>query len=123
MARILVVEDHREVRDVLREMLEDEGYEVLEAPNGKEAMRLYRTEGADLIITDILMPEKDGLEIITEVRRDFPDVKIIAISAGGRVLESGDVLSTAKMFGAQRTFTIPFDVKEVLDAVRELLGE
>ncbi len=110
-----------DIREMLRNMLEFNGYEVDDAPDGKAAIRLYRREPADLIITDIIMPDKEGLETIFELRRDFPDLKIIAISGGGYV-EADDYLHLAKSFGAKRTFTKPFKLKEMLKAVEELLG-
>jgi CheY-like chemotaxis protein len=121
MNRILVIDDNEQVRSVIREMLELAGYLVVDAPNGEVAARVIRQEPADLVITDIFMPEKEGLETIRELRRDFPDVKIIAISGGGR---SGDFayLPAAKKFGAHRTFVKPFEMKEMLEAVKELLA-
>ena len=85
MKRILVVDDEDEIRMMLRQILEMEGYEVSDAANGRMAVNLFRNDPTDLIITDIIMPEKDGIETITELRRDYPDVKIIAITGGGRI--------------------------------------
>ena len=113
MSTILVMDDDEQVRAMLRQALEREGYEVLDAPDGKEGMRLFREQEADLIITDLIMPEKEGLETIMELRRDFREVKIIAISGGGRV--APDVyLSLAKNLGAHVTLTKPFDLEELL---------
>jgi DNA-binding response OmpR family regulator len=120
MSTILVMDDDEQVRAMLRQALEREGYEVLDAPDGKEGMRLFREQGADLIITDLIMPEKEGLETIMELRRDFPDVKIIAISGGGRV-SADEYLDQAYKFGARVILTKPFALEELLDAVRELL--
>ena len=107
MARILIIDDEVQILNMLRQMLEGEGYEVIDAPNGKEGIRRYRENPADLIITDILMPEKEGIETIQELKRDFPDIKIIAMSGGGR-LDPKQYLSMAKSFGAQYTFTKDF---------------
>ena len=85
MALILIIDDDDQIRRVLRKTLERDGYDVADAPNGKEGIRLYRENPADLVITDIIMPEKEGIETIRELRRDFPEVKIIAISGGGRI--------------------------------------
>ena len=85
MARILVIDDDDQILRTLHQVLEMEGHEVVDASNGKEGIKLFRENGADLIITDIVMPEKEGLETIMELRRDFPDIKVIAISGGGRV--------------------------------------
>jgi len=120
MASILVIDDDEQILRTLHQVLEIEGHEVVDASNGKEGIRLFKENGADLIITDIVMPEKEGLETITELRRDFPDVKIIAISGGGRV-DPESYLKLAKGFGALRTLTKPFEREELLEAVRELL--
>ena len=118
--RILVIEDDPQMRTMLRQMLEAKGCDVVEASDGNEGIKLYRGNPADLIITDLIMPEKEGIETIIELRRDFPDVKIIAISGGGR-LDPGQYLSMAKSFGAQYTFAKPVEREELLKAVRELL--
>ena len=120
MARILVIDDDDQILRTLHQVLEMEGHEVVDASNGKEGMRLFREQGAGLIITDIVMPEKEGLETIMELRRDFPDIKIIAISGGGRV-DPESYLTLAKGFGALRTLAKPFEREELLVAVRELL--
>ncbi|MEA1946586.1 MAG: response regulator [Thermodesulfobacteriota bacterium] len=121
MAIILIIDDNNQFRAMLREMLERTGYKVVEASDGKEGIKLYREKATDLIITDLIMPEKEGIETIMELRRDFPDVKIIAISGGGR-LDPGQYLSMAQKLGAQRTFAKPVARAELLKAVRELLG-
>jgi DNA-binding response OmpR family regulator len=122
MARILVIDDDEQVLDMLYESLTREGYDVLRASNGEQGMRLYREEPVDLIITDLIMPEKEGIETIIELRQDFPDVKIIAISGGGRT-GTKDYLHMAKIFGVQRTFTKPVAREQLLDAIRELIKE
>ncbi len=119
MTRILVVDDDVEMRQMLRLMLEREGYMVVEAKDGNEAIESYRNKPADLIIMDIIMPEKEGIETIMELRRDFPDVKIIAISGGGSV-PPGKYVRMAEQLGAQRSFTKPFDRRELFKAIREL---
>lgn len=122
MKSILVIDDNIYVRSLLREMLELANYDVTEAPNGEVGARLFRQAPVDLVITDIFMPEKEGLETIRELRRDFPEVKIIAISGGG---SRGDLafLPTAKKLGAHYTFAKPFEMDEMLAAVHELLDE
>lgn len=102
-------------------MLERPGYKVLEAPNGKEGIKLFREYPVDLIITDLLMPEKDGIEVIMELKRDFPDVNIIAISGGGHV-GAEDYLHMAEKLGVQYTLAKPFDREALLKAVRDLMG-
>lgn len=122
MTRILVIDDEESIREMLRAMLEREGYDVLDASNGAEGIKLCVNDPADLLITDIIMPEKDGMETIVEFRREFPDTKIIAISGGDRV-EPGAYLEMAKKLGAADTFTKPFEREEILAAVRNLVGE
>ena len=120
MARIIIIDDDVQILNMLRQMLEREGYDVAEASNGKQGIRLYREEPVGLIITDIIMPEKEGIETISELKRDYPDVKIIAISGGGRI-DPEVYLDMAKKLGAQRTFTKPVERKQLLNAVRDLL--
>jgi CheY-like chemotaxis protein len=122
MASILVVEDDPQVRAMLRLTLERLGHEVDEAPNGAVACEKFREHPFDLTITDIVMPKKEGIGTIIELRRERPDAKIIAISGGAR--GGPDIyLDTAEKFGAARTFTKPVDPKKLLKAVEELLGE
>ena len=118
MARILI-EDDADSRIALRRILERAGHTVLEATDGQEGIERYRTTPTELVITDILMPEREGLETIMALRREFPDVKIIAVSGGIGPL---DFLHVAARFGAQRTFAKPFDYRELLDAVQELVS-
>jgi YesN/AraC family two-component response regulator len=120
-ARILIIDDEEQIREMLAQMLTREGYEVVNANNGKEGMKVCREQKVDLIITDIIMPEKDGIEMILELRHDFPHLKVIAISGGGRLGPDG-YLEMAQKLGASRTFFKPFNRKEILDAVQELLA-
>jgi len=120
MHRILVIDDDHQLRAMLKQFLERNGYEVLDAPNGAEGIRTFGKHGADLIITDLIMPEKEGIEIIMELSHSFPDVKIIAISGGGRVRPDG-YLKMAKELGAARTFTKPLDREKLIEAVQDLL--
>lgn len=122
MKHILVIDDHTALRQMLRRILEREGYEVVEAGDGKEGVELYRQVPADLIITDVVMPEKDGVEIIRELKRDFPDVRVIAISGGSRTLGAQYCLCAMKALGALYVLTKPFGRKELLEAVRGILG-
>jgi len=120
MARILVVDDEAPVRKVLRTMLERAGYDVEDAPNGSIALEVLRDDPADVVITDIVMPEKEGIEIIQEMRADYPDIKIIAISGGGQIGPES-YLEMARLLGAHRTLSKPVDGDVLLGAVRELL--
>ena len=105
MARILIIDDDTRILDTYCSMLEHGGYEVVVATNGNEGIRTFKEELPDLVITDIFMPEKEGLETIRELKQDFPDVKIIAISGGGvgRNAAPEHYLKLAKRFGAMCT--------------------
>jgi len=120
MPRILVIDDEADLRAILRQILERAGYEVVLASNGKEGIRHFSEMPADLVITDIVMPEKEGIETIMDLKRNFSGVKIIAVSGGGSVGPE-KYLSLARALGASRTFDKPFSMKELLRAVRELL--
>ena len=118
MARILVIDDEYTVRGVLRRLLERAGHEVAEASDGNEGIDLCRQAPPSLVITDIIMPGKEGIETIRELHRDFPQIKIIAISGSGY-----RYLGCAEEFGALRTFSKPLDGEKLQKAVKELLEE
>ena len=120
MARILLVDDDEQFRNMLSETLREAGYEVVEAHEGAEGLRFYHEHGSDLIITDLIMPEKEGLEIIQEIRRHDPETKIIAMSGGGRH-GPYDYLKIAKTFGARQVLAKPFSRQEILTAVEQVL--
>ena len=120
MAYILVIDDDDQIRALLQQVLERAGHKVVSAADGNQGIKLFRAQAADLIITDIIMPEKEGLETIMELRRDFPEVRIIAISGGGR-MKPDEYLHLAERCGAHRTLTKPFWREELLAAVRECL--
>ncbi|MGD2098831.1 MAG: response regulator [Desulfobacterales bacterium] len=120
MERILIIDDETQIRSMLRLMLERVGYEVVEAADGMEGIRQYRDNPADLIITDLIMPNKDGIGMIIELKKEFPQVKIIAMSGGGVNRPEG-YLDGAKKLGATRTLTKPIDRDEMLNAVKETL--
>ncbi len=120
MACILVVDDDTQIREMLRQMLEMEEYEVLEAANGKEAINLLDDHRVDLVITDLIMPEKEGIETIRDMRKRFPDIRIIAMSGGG-VIGPESYLKIAKSLGATKTFVKPIERRVLLDGIREVL--
>jgi DNA-binding NtrC family response regulator len=122
VARILIIDDEDQPRRMLQQVLMRAGYEVVEARDGNEGLQCFREAPTDVIITDILMPEKEGLETIIDLRRAFPTVKIIAISGGGRT-GNLNFLDIAKRLGAQRTLQKPFDLQDMLGAVSDLLQE
>jgi len=121
MQKILVIDDDAQVLATLRKMLEREGYTVITASDGTEGVRCYRENSIDLIITDLIMPGKEGVETITELCREFPKARIIAISGGWRN-DPKRYLEMAENLGAQYAFTKPVDRKELLSAVRTLLS-
>ena len=121
MAEILVVDDDSQVREVLKILLSMAGHEVYEASTAKKAIESYKQHPVDIIITDILMPDKDGLELIQEVRRLNPGAKIIAMSGGGQI-GSQEYLSWAKKFGAKHHLSKPIPRKELLEVVEAVLN-
>jgi CheY-like chemotaxis protein len=121
MARILVIDDDPWIRTMVRHLLEYSGHRVTEAQDGLKGTELMRRQSADLIITDISMPGQDGWETIVAIRKDFPDVKIIAIS-GGPVNETRFNLALAEQLGAQRIFSKPVESERLLTAISQLLG-
>jgi DNA-binding response OmpR family regulator len=121
MARILIIDDDDQVRKMLRLTLNAAGFDVVEAQDGKVAMKFFNQDPlVDLVITDLIMPEKEGIEMIIELRKDFPKVPIIAISGGGRI-DPNDYLVLAKKLGAQITLEKPFSRKDIIEAVNELI--
>ena len=118
MGRILIMEDDESIRLALRKTLLRAGHEVCEAANGAEGAVLYRKDPPDLIITDILMPDKDGVEALLDLRHTLPDVKIIVISGNAQ-----EFLPIAQDLGAHKTFAKPFQQAEILEAVADLLEE
>jgi CheY-like chemotaxis protein len=119
MANILLVEDDSELRRALRLNLEGLGHRVVEAGDGREAMVILRSVGADVVVTDIVMPEKEGLETIVELRRQWPELPIVAMSGGGRVAPGLSLLA-AQHLGARRVLAKPFPVAELDRAITEL---
>jgi YesN/AraC family two-component response regulator len=122
MKRILIIDDDFHVGDMLERLLRKAGYDSQLAENGVEAMKMHRENPMDLVITDIIMPEKEGIEIISEFKRDYPTVKLIAISGGGRI-GPANYLKMAKLLGAERTFAKPVDTSQLLSAIEELLAQ
>ncbi len=120
-SRILIIEDDAEVRELLGTLLSRDGHEISSAADGIEGIHAFRTDPADLIITDLVMPGKEGLETIVDLRREFPDLKIIAISGGG-LDGQNNYLNAARLCGATLTFRKPFKNQELLDAVNGLLN-
>ncbi len=118
--KILVIDDEAVIRETITEMLQRAGYEVWAAADGGEDIELFREKDVDLVITDIIMPEVEGIETIRTLLQDQPDIKIIAISGGGRI-SNDDLLQMAGHFGAKLTLKKPFEREELLTAVRTVL--
>jgi DNA-binding NtrC family response regulator len=120
MAHILVIDDEASIRTILRRMLEAEGHTIVEAADGDEGLGHFRAEPPDLVITDIFMPNREGLETIMAMRRTEHPVPIIAISGGGA---SGEMtsLALANRMGAVSTLQKPFDRETLLKCVRKAL--
>lgn len=121
MALILIIDDDAALRATVRKILERAGHEVRDAGDGDRGLRIFREEGADLVITDIIMPEKEGIETIQELREADPDLPILAISGGGRA-DPSEPLTDARLLGADETLAKPFDVDELRKTVEHLLG-
>lgn len=121
MSSILVVDDDAQVLDVMSEMLRLEGHSVTVAENGRRAVEKIQHDSFDLVITDLIMPEKEGLETIADIRKYCGDMPIIAISGGGRV-GPADYLETARFIGANMTLAKPFGRQELIKAVSKLLA-
>jgi DNA-binding response OmpR family regulator len=118
--RILVIDDNEDVRTVIQLSLQAEGFEVSVAENGSRAAKVLRACRADVVITDILMPEQDGVETIAQLRAEFPHVKIIAMSGAYPAIGTGfDYLSVPRELGAQ-ILRKPFDMQELVTMVRAL---
>ena len=122
MPRILLVDDDDSFRKMLRLSLVRLGHEVVEARDGKEAVRLVREGPPDVMVTDLVMPEKEGLETIDEVRRQYPGLKIIAMSGGGRV-NASDYLKIARAMGADQVLAKPFSIDEIAASLSSVLGK
>lgn len=116
--KILIIDDEPGIRNLFRLWLEKEGFEVFEAENGREGMRLQRKMSMDLIICDLIMPVQEGIETITQLKNDFPDLGIIAISGGGK-MGPDPYLSAAQYLGAWRVFPKPINMELLIDAIKE----
>lgn len=121
MALVLIVDDDPTVLRMLTQVMQRDGHTVMQAEDGEVAMRLFRRQPADIIITDLLMPNKEGLELIAEAREIAPAVGIIAYSGGGKI-QPENYLEFATGMGADRVFTKPVPITDLSVAVKELLA-
>ncbi|MDH5527211.1 MAG: response regulator [Nitrospirota bacterium] len=121
MARILIIDDEELARYAVRKILTGAGHDVTEAENGSNGLELQRKTPFDLVITDIVMPEKEGIETIMDLKKEFPDTPIVAISGGGR-LGPTDYLNMSSQLGARQTLAKPFSRDDLLSAVDTCLA-
>jgi two-component system chemotaxis response regulator CheY len=122
MARILFIDDNQQIQNFLPVVLEERGHQVVSAANGKQGLAILRQQPIDLILTDVLMPEMDGLEVLQAVRREFAHVPVIAISGGSNRLEGRDALQLARLLGAKATLSKPFQIADLLTIIRCVLS-
>ncbi|MBO8130276.1 MAG: response regulator [Candidatus Marinimicrobia bacterium] len=123
MSKILIVDDEPGIRRILRKTLEDEGYTVFEAADGRECITQQRKHRPKLVIIDILMPIKDGFETIKELKKEFPETIIFAMSGATYEGSTEKLLEVGRKLGARRTFQKPLDMEEILNAVKEWLDK
>jgi CheY-like chemotaxis protein len=121
MAGILLVEDDPALREILRDALEKRKYTVIPAADGREAIAKFRPSVVDLVVTDLLMPEEDGLMVIMKIKEIKPSTKVIAISGGGKA-GPGSYLLMAGKLGADHVFSKPFLPSELIQKVKEIIG-
>lgn len=119
---ILIIDDDESLRNSLRRTLRREGYTVMEAAEGGEGIKVLKDQPVDVVLVDLFMPGKEGLETITELRRSHPGIKIIAMSGGGTSGQT-DVLKAAKLMGAWWTLAKPFTREQLLEAVEMKLAQ
>ena len=119
MARILVIDDEPQIRDWITRILQRATHEVLQAGDGEEGLKMFRTFQPVLVITDLVMPDREGIETIRAMRREAPDIRIIAMSGGGSM--PGTYLRMASQLGADATLAKPFRMRELLRTIDRLL--
>ena len=120
LRRVLVADDSADLREAAKLLLEHAGYEVELVENGAQALEAQRSHAADVLITDIFMPQSNGLETIEAFRREFPQTKIIAISGGRARLGAEPYLDAAGLAGADATLLKPFDLRALLHTLSDL---
>jgi DNA-binding response OmpR family regulator len=121
MPRILIVEDDDELAGFLSEKLQERGYEIVTAPDGVQALKTLETQSFDLVLTDIVLPEKEGVQTIREIKQINPNLPIVAMSGGG-IGSSNLYLDLARFAGASRTIPKPFTIGELLAVIEDVLG-
>ena len=121
MAKILVVDDEEAVVGFMTEILSRDNHVVVSAGTGKEGFEKYLNEDFDLVITDLVMPEQSGIDMIIEMQKITPNIKVIAISGGGGIKGRFDYLPIAKLIGAQKIVKKPFHISEIKEAISSVL--
>ena len=122
MAKVLIIDDDQALLRAMRKILERWHHEVVEARDGDEGVRLFRADSFDLVVTDLIMPGKEGIETIIELREEFPDVRILAVSGGFSMDKTGP-LHDAEALGADASLPKPFSIQDFVEAVTRLLEE
>ena len=123
MAKILIVDDEQNIRNIIRETLKKEKHEVFEASSGLDASTILESNNIELMITDLVMPGKTGLDLIMEVKERNPELSIIAISGGGGINGRFDYLPIAQLIGANNIIKKPFSISDIKQTVAELLAQ
>lgn len=121
MARILVIDDQEPIRRVVRRALEQDGHEVYDASDGELGMEILESQSFEVVITDIFMPGQDGIVTLRQIRKRFPDVKVVVIS-GGDSTGMMDLRQDAELLGAVKSLQKPFNARELMDVVQSVLG-
>ncbi|MEE4167167.1 MAG: response regulator [Desulfocapsaceae bacterium] len=116
--KILIIDDDAQIRDILRIWFEQEGFNVVEAANGREGVKIQRSSPADMLVCDLIMPDQEGIETIAGFKKEFPRVGIIAISGGGKI-GPDSYLEIAVQLGAWKAFKKPLDIPLLVEAIRE----
>lgn len=122
MAKILIVDDEPQLRMMLTHMLKQDNHEVLEADNGAQGIAMYRQHKPDMMIADLVMPEKNGIDMLLDLKKEFPQLNVLAISGGGGITGSFDYLPIAKLIGAKRILKKPFGLEDLRKSVKDLLN-
>lgn len=129
MTRVIIIDDEEDIRIVLKEIFKRAGFEAETASNASEGLDLLREHGAELVVTDVIMPGRNGVDTVYDIRMEFPNTKVIVISGGGNVtpsdyepaaIKTTAYLASAAAVGADLTLTKPFDREDLIRAAREL---
>ena len=122
MAVVLIIDDDEMIVESLSVLLQNEGYDVLSSSNGKNGLKLLGKNRIDVVITDIIMPDKDGIETIREIKKTYRNTKIIAMSGGGKIAAK-EYLTFVKQLGVRHTLSKPFEKEQILSALEAVLRE